>query len=642
MLVRSFVWALVWVLVGASNVWAADSAHTVLHALDYVAVDYPGTVQNGVVLNQDEYSEQHEFVVQARKLIAEAPAVNEKPMLQQLADQLVAAIEARHSGEEVKQLCAQLATAFVKAYQVTIVPTKAPSLGVGEILYQRNCKGCHGIEGFGDGPAGARLTPPPINFHARERQEQRNVYSLYSTISLGVAGTEMRPFTELTEEERWALAFYVSNFLAAPEDRLRGEQLWQAGKGREMIASLAELTQTTPESIDKRFGGDGASVLAYLRQHPEVLPPSQAKSSAPLDIARDHLAESLEAYRAGHPDVAYNLAVSAYLEGFELAEPSLRVSAPELKGAIEQKMTAFRQSIRDRASVSDLTLQLLDINHLLTEAESKVSEKEFSPAAALGSAMVILLREGVEAILVLAAIVAFLNKIGRQNAVRYIHVGWIVALALGGVTWVAAKYLVTFSGASRELTEGVMALVGAAMLVYVGFWLHNYSHAKRWKGFIHDQVSAVLDKGTMWSLVFVSFIAVYREVFETVLFYETLWWQVDEGGHGYVLAGFAIAAALLVLVAWLLFRYSVRLPLALFFRVNAALLFVLAVVFAGKGIAVLQQAGKLAVNPLNVPQVEFLGVYPTVQGVGLQLGLVVLAVGWMLFARYRDREQQIT
>lgn len=186
-----------------------------------------------------------------------------------------------------------------------------------------------------------------------------------------------------------------------------------------------------------------------------------------------------------------------------------------------------------------------------------------------------------------------------------------------------------------------MALVGAAMLIYVGFWLHNYSHAKRWKGFIHDQVSTVLDKGTMWSLVLVSFIAVYREVFETVLFYETLWWQVDEGGRGYVLAGFAIAAALLVLVAWLLFRYSVRLPLALFFRVNAALLFVLAVVFAGKGVAVLQAAGKLAVNPLNVPQVEFLGVYPTIQGVGLQLVLVVLAVGWMLFSRYRDQRQQI-
>lgn len=635
---RRVIWPLIWLLMGAPNVWAADSAQTVLHALDYVAVDYPGVVQNGAVLNQDEYTEQREFVLQVRKLIAESPVVAEKPMLQQRADELVAVIEAKHPGEEVKQLCAQLASAFVTAYQVVIVPIKTPSVAVGETLYQRNCIGCHGAEGFGDGPAGARLTPPPINFHERERQEQRNIYSLYSTISLGVAGTKMRAFAELNEEERWALAFYVSNFLATSEDRMRGEQLWQSGKGREMIASLAALTQTTPESINRQFGSDGVAVLAYLRKHPEVLPQSQAKSSAPLDIARDHLAQSLEQYRAGHPDEAYNLAVTAYLEGFELAESGLRVGAPELKTTIEQKMGAFRQSIRDRVAVNDVTMQLLEINRLLAEAEAKISKKEFSPTAAMGSAMVILLREGVEAILVLAAIVAFLNKVGRQSEIRYIHIGWIMALILGGVTWAIAKYLVSFSGASRELTEGVMALIGAAMLIYVGFWLHNYSHVKRWKGFIHDQVSTVLDKGTMWSLVLVSFIAVYREVFETVLFYETLWWQVDESGHAYVFAGFAIAAALLVLVAWLLFRYSVRLPMALFFRVNAALLFVLAVVFAGKGVATLQEAGKFAVNPLNIPQVEFLGVYPTLQGVGLQLALVMLAVGWMLFSRYRDQK----
>lgn len=636
---RGCSWILGCLLLWGQATWAADASQTVLHALDYVAVDYPGVIQNGQVLDQDEYSEQHEFVLQVRKLIAEAPSVEQKPALQQRADQLVAAIEAKRPGEEVKQMCAQLASAFITAYHIAVSPAKTPSPMLGETLYQRNCKGCHGVEGFGDGPAGKGLTPPPINFHERERQEQRNIYSLYSTISLGVSGTKMRPFTELSDEERWALAFYVSHFLFSAEERSSGEQLWQNGKGRTMVASLANLTQASPESIRQQYGDDGVAVLAYLRQHPDVLPHAQTQSSAPLDIAKNKLANSLDEYRAGHVDAAYNLAVNAYLEGFELAESGLRVSAPELKTTIEQKMSAFRQAIRDRVSVNDLSVQLLELNHLLADADTKIREKEFSPTAAMGSALVILLREGVEAILVLAALVAFLTKIGRRSDVRYIHLGWIAALALGGVTWVAAKYLVTFSGASRELTEGVMALVGAAMLIYVGFWLHSHSNAKRWKGFIHDQVSNVLDKGTMWSLVLVSFIAVYREVFETVLFYETLWWQVDEGGRGFVMAGFAVAAALLVLISWLLFRYSVRLPLALFFRVNAALLFVLAVVFAGKGVAVLQEAGKLAVNPLNVPQVEFLGVYPTLQGVGLQLLLLVVAGGWLLYSRFQNQLQ---
>ena len=92
----------------------------------------------------------------------------------------------------------------------------------------------------------------------------------------------------------------------------------------------------------------------------------------------------------------------------------------------------------------------------------------------------------------------------------------------GGVTWLAASYLITLSGADREITEGVTALLAAAMLLYVGFWMHRHAHAARWKAFIETRVASALSGRTMWALGSISFLAVYREAFETVLFYQAL------------------------------------------------------------------------------------------------------------------------
>jgi high-affinity iron transporter len=221
---------------------------------------------------------------------------------------------------------------------------------------------------------------------------------------------------------------------------------------------------------------------------------------------------------------------------------------------------------------------------------------------------------------------------------RYVHFGWIAALALGLVTWILAAHVINLSGASRELTEGFTALFATAMLIYVGFWLHNRAHAQRWQSFIHGKVQRHLSAGTTWSLAGIAFVAVYREIVETVLFYETLWLQAAPAGQGAILLGLASAALLLAVLAWAIFRLSIRLPFRLFFRLNAALLLVLAVVFAGKGITALQEAGKLPANPIHIPRIAVLGVYPTLESIGLQLALVVLIVVWWA-CQYRQERQ---
>jgi high-affinity iron transporter len=245
--------------------------------------------------------------------------------------------------------------------------------------------------------------------------------------------------------------------------------------------------------------------------------------------------------------------------------------------------------------------------------------------------LIILLREGLEAVLVLAAIFAFLGKAGRPDAKRYVHAGWIGALVLGALTWLVSSEVISISGANREVTEGVTALIASAMLLYVGFWLHDKAHADAWQKFINTQVGGALSKGTVWTLATVSFLAVYREIFETVLFYEALASQAGPEGHGALLGGVATGAIALAAVTWAILRWSVRLPLGPFFKGSALLLAFLAVVFTGQGIAALQEASWIGVHPLGSLRIPMLGVFPTIQTLAGQVAVaavIVLGLWW--------------
>ncbi len=226
----------------------------------------------------------------------------------------------------------------------------------------------------------------------------------------------------------------------------------------------------------------------------------------------------------------------------------------------------------------------------------------------------------------IAALAAFLIKTGRRDGLRYLYLGTGAAFVLGLLTWFVSSQVITIGGAERELTEGFAALFAAVMLFYVGFWLHSKTGAAQWKAFIQGSIEKALSKGTLWGLSGLAFIAVYREIFETVLFYQALWVQTGKAGQGMIFTGFLVAAGLLLLVGWMILRYSTRLPLRQFFSVTSIFMFLLAVVFAGKGIAALQEAGKLPVNMVDFPSIEILGIYPNLEGLAVQLLLVVMAL----------------
>ena len=617
----------------APAVSLANPSQRLVQMLDYIGVDYPPTIVNGEIVNEVEYAEMQEFSGELRNLIMAMPENADKNNLVEEAERVRRGIANRIIGTEITLLTQQLKTDLISTYKISVGPKKTPDLSNVQALYESECSSCHGVMGYGDGPLASIQEIPPSDFHDMERQYTRSIFDLYNTISLGVDGTPMKAFNQLSDEQRWALAVMVSRFSGKQEQREAGKLLWQQGHLRDYFKSLPNLTGMSyvkAEELGNDINIDGKAVLAYLRNEPSIL---DVSDHAALDTSIAMLAVSLEHARAGDHKAAYKAALSAYLDGFELAEPSLVIIDKTLKLKVEKEMIAFREfsKVGDVAQLERVQITLVD---LLNESKNVISSTQMSPAAAFTGSFIILLREGVEAILVLAAIMAALIKTGRREAVKYIHAGWVSAVVLGVITWWVAENLISISGASREVTEGAAALFAAAILVYVGFWLHSASNSKQWKKFIEHKIDNAMENSTLWVLATVSFIAVYREMFETVLFYQAMWVQIDSSSsqQGFLL-GVIAALALLLILAFVVMRVGTRLPIKQFFQINAVLLFILAVIFAGQGIAAFQEAGMIASSMINFPKVEMLGIYPTLQSLGLQLFVLFLGAGLLSYQR---------
>ncbi|HEX6993688.1 MAG TPA: cytochrome c/FTR1 family iron permease [Gammaproteobacteria bacterium] len=606
---------------------SADPAR-LAQLVDYVGVDYPEAVQNGEVVSDLEYAEMQEFSALIQQEIAALPAGPSRDALQPLARELEEAIAAKADPPVVARLAGEMGSILLTSTSVTAAPAQTPDLAAAPELYAMWCAHCHGETGAGDGPAGQGLEPAPTDFTDPARARDRSLYGLYNTITLGVEGTGMTPFPQLTAEQRWALAFYVGGMHVDAETRARGEQAYRERQNG-LLPSLRDVTTSRLSEVAARQGEPEASLLAWLRLHPDAL--AQARRD-PLSVAMDGVRRSVEAYAAGDTAAAADLAVDAYLEGFELAEAALNTTRPDLVIDVENAMTALRTAIRRGEPVDQVRIAGERALSLLQDARDLRSEESLSPGVAFTSALVILLREGLEAILVIGAMAAFLGQTGRRDALRWLHGGWLAALGVGVLTWAVSNYLIEISGATRELTEGITALIAAAVLFYVGFWMHSKLNARRWQTFIQSSVRAALNRRSLWAIAGIAFIAAYREVFETVLFFQALWVQSSAPSVSRaIVAGFVVAAVSIVAIAWLVFRLGVRLPLRQFFGVSAAIMIALAVIFVGKGVAALQEAGTLPIDRVTFPRIDVLGIYPSWQTLLAQA--IVLAVALALVFR---------
>jgi high-affinity iron transporter len=603
-------------LLAASGALAGSDAQRAIHLLEYIAVDYPGALESPL-----EYEEQLEF---AGEVAARLEALEADAALRAELDTLAAAIRSRSAPDAVAQGARTLAARLRDRFGVLAIPRPLPPLERGRTLYAEACAACHGSDGRGDGAAGRGLDPAPSNFRSRERMLELSPASLFATISFGIAGTGMGPFAEaLPERDRFALALFVGSLAFEPDEVARGRALVEEDHVR--LPGLVALVEEPASALAR--SPEELAVVAYLRTHPEVL----ARGELPLAVARRLLEESRSAHRAGDPQGALALAIAAYLDGLEPVEPTLDAVDPELRRELEAGFLRYRSALRGGADVEPLAAELA---RGLARAERRLGRGELRGVPLFLSSLLILAREGVEAILIVVALCSVLVRAGRSEALRFVHAGWAAALLVGAGTALAARHLVALSGAQREVIEGVSSLLATAILFYVSFWLVSKIETRRWQSWLDARFRTALSRGSAASLALVSFVAVYRESLETALFYQALWAQASDGRT--VLLGMGAATGCLAVVAVAMYRFGLRMPIKPFFVASSVLLYALAIVLAGHGVAALQEAGWIPVTWVRGVRIDWLGIHPTAEGLGFQGLLLVAALAplpWTLSSR---------
>jgi high-affinity iron transporter len=610
---RFLAWLMLPLLAVSSSVVLADAtdgAAQALHLLDYIGADYPASVAEGKVVNEGEYQEQLGSLGILQGLVAALPERAERGELEKGVAGLAEAVNKKQDGPLITRQARQLGARLAVTYEVSQAPVITPDPTRGAPLYAQHCSVCHGDAGAGDGPAGIGLEPPPSNLRDATRLDRLSLYDLYNTLGLGIAGTDMPAFADqLDDRQRWDVATYIASFSAQPVATPT------------KTYNLADLARQTPAEVSAVEGEQAVATFRAQRAQP---PQVQRGPTQLLDYTSQTLDKSIAAYRAGDHEQAYDLSVAAYLEGFELVESSLDNVDATVRKDTEKALMAYRQSLQDGLPLEQAAQKLDFAKAKLKESAGLLGSDGLSTSLSYISGLLILLREGLEAILVLAAILAFLRNTGQESAVRSVNIGWALALLAGLATWALAAYVIDVSGAQRELLEGATALFASIMVLWLGVWMHDRRHAAAWQDYIK---SSLVGGGGRFGFAILAFFSVYRELFEVILFYETLWLQAGPAGHNAVLAGGATALVLLIGLAWVILRGSAKLPLALFFGINAALLCALSVVFAGHGVKALQEAGIFGTRPVPFFEFDWLGIHADAYSLGAQLiALLAIAV----------------
>jgi high-affinity iron transporter len=324
------------------------------------------------------------------------------------------------------------------------------------------------------------------------------------------------------------------------------------------------------------------------------------------------------------------LAFNAYLT-FEQVETEVRAKNPGLASELE---TTFAW-LRTRAAQADETERHAIRERLLAglERAERVVADHPSPMSLFVASFFLLVREGFEAILIVAALMTFLAKAGAPERRRDVARGAWLAVGASVLTWALVELLFQATPGQREMIEGGTMLLAAAVLFYVSYWLLSKIEAAKWTAFVHGKMQSALSSGSGMALSAVAFLAVYREGFETILFYKALFTSAGASSVS-VIGGIAAGSVGLVAVYVLINQLGLRVAMKPFFAVTGVMLYYMAFVFAGKGIAELQEA---RIIPLTViegaPRIPVLGIYPTVESLivqGLLLALAIVAAGWAM------------
>ncbi|HEY7637109.1 MAG TPA: cytochrome c/FTR1 family iron permease [Gemmatimonadales bacterium] len=589
------------------------------------AQEYRVGIANGRVIAPAEVQEARLFLQEARRSAALLPRTLGAPATAQI-DSLVRLLEHTASPDTVDARVLALTSALSRSSGVALdeLPAQTPSLARGAQIYQANCAGCHGTLGRGDGPQARGLDPKPANLADWVALRDQSPLDYFRRVSIGVVGTAMPAFEgRLSPEDRWAVALYASVLRLPPP---AGE----VPPGLQAFATSGKMSDLELlRALGARETGEAEALARVARVRTVQADAAITVTAQTFDRVRAQIESTYALARTGDSS-ASSRAFDAYMT-FEQVERQVRAKNASLASDLEASFASLRTRAAGGATAAELEAIHKQLVGQLENAERLLSD-ELSPVNLFVESFVILLREGLEAILIVGALMTFLAKMGAANRRRDVHIGVGAAVGASLLTAIVLETIFELTPAKREALEGATMILATVVLFYVSYWLLSKMEVAKWNHFVKSKVQDALTSGSALALASAAFLAVYREGFETVLFYKALFLSGSSGGAMPVVAGIVLGSVVLVAVYIGINRFGVRLPLKPFFGVTSAFLYYMAFVFAGKGIAELQEGGLISTTVVTwAPRVPALGVYPTVESLAAQGVLLLLLLAALLW-----------
>jgi high-affinity iron transporter len=477
------------------------------------------------------------------------------------------------------------------------------------------------------------------------------IEKLNSTLMVDIEVDMREELRDMLKEEQspTAIENFVNNILVKLST---AEQLLDNYPSLSQNQTIAATTAKLPplgfadiQGLSQGFG----KYTGERRQMGEAEDPTKAAVRGDIDQIRIKLDQSLELYNEGKIQEALTTSRSAYLDSYERVEIPLRPIDPDFTLDMEIKFAELRNLIQSNAGYEQVLKKTYEIKSGLDESERLVSGTGIiAPSIAFSTSFSLVFREGLESALIIGAILTYLEASRNDRFKKHVYYGIIIAAAATAVTWFIAQYIVELSGASRELIEAIAGLSAVAVLFWVSFWVLNKIETKKWIEFVKAKVWKATTTGSLMVFVMLSFFTVYREGFETVLFYQAIF-SFSKYMEWYVITGLISGLIVIIGVALVVRRLGKKLPLRVLFGLTMGIGAYMSIAFMGNAVREFQELGYISTTPLIgiVPRFDInlatmTGIHPTLETVVAQmilLSIYVIGSLYILVIQPRKRKR---
>lgn len=307
----------------------------------------------------------------------------------------------------------------------------------------------------------------------------------------------------------------------------------------------------------------------------------------------------------------------------------------------EYQFAKIKRLMTDGAPNKTVRAEIDVLLKMLHDDANELDGKKESGWSILLASFIIIFREGLEAILVIAAISAYLVRSGNLPMVKVVYMSSLFAIFASILAAIALHSIFDISGANQEMIEGVAMLLATVVLFFVSNWMFSKAEAKAWKNYVEGKVQTAVSSGSRFALGFAAFLAVFREGAETILFYQAMLAEAKDH-MDMVWYGLAVGCIVLAIIFMLIRFGTMKLPIRPFFIGTSTLMYIMAIAFAGGGVKELQEADIIPVTPVDfVHSIDILGIYPTIETLIPQIFMILVVIISVVYLKAKHNKQNV-